>query len=138
MTEQRSIIHDDGGAAVVEFAILSPLLIAMLAGILAFGEYFWMSHTVQQAANDAARAAVAGLDAPERSSLVDASVAVSVANSGFMQGSRTHTSVVDSPNTITVTLSYDSSDMPIWALNRLVPMPQSTIARTASVRMGGY
>ncbi|GAA3263164.1 hypothetical protein GCM10020258_28240 [Sphingomonas yabuuchiae] len=41
-------------------------MLTMLMGIVSFGEYFLTAHLVQQAANDAARAALAGMSATER------------------------------------------------------------------------
>jgi Flp pilus assembly protein TadG len=35
-------------------------------GILVYGQYFMLAHSVQQAANDGARAAITGLDAADR------------------------------------------------------------------------
>jgi len=53
----RRLRRDQSGATAVEFAFLAPVLILILMGITGYGGYFWMSHSVQQLANDAARAA---------------------------------------------------------------------------------
>jgi hypothetical protein len=47
----------------------APAFIVVLLGIMSFGGYFWLAHSVQQLANDSARAAVAGLNASERQQL---------------------------------------------------------------------
>src|SRR5271163_3519674 len=62
------------GAAAVEFAIIGPVLVLMLLGVAAYGGYFWLAHSVQQLANDGARAAIAGLSQPERSQLAQSTV----------------------------------------------------------------
>ena len=47
----------------------------MLAGLLGYGHWFMIAHGVQQAADSAARAAIAGLDDAERAALVADAVA---------------------------------------------------------------
>ncbi len=64
----RRFGRDRSGATAVEFAFLAPVLMFMLMGIGGYGGYFWMSHSVQQLANDAARAAIPGTTATERAS----------------------------------------------------------------------
>ena len=60
---------DHRGVAVVELALTLPVLLALLMGIVGFGDYFLTAHLVQQAANDAARASLAGIAAAERKSI---------------------------------------------------------------------
>src|SRR3546814_20804742 len=49
-------------AAMVEMALVLPLFIALAMGILVYGRYFMLAHSVPQAANDGARAAIPGLE----------------------------------------------------------------------------
>ena len=58
------------GTSAIEFAMLAPLFILLLLGMVAYGIYFGASHSVQQIAADAARTAIAGLNATERKTLV--------------------------------------------------------------------
>ncbi|HSI16265.1 MAG TPA: TadE family protein, partial [Sphingomonas sp.] len=44
------------GVAVVEMAIVLPVLLVILMGIVTYGSWFLTAHSVQQVANDAARA----------------------------------------------------------------------------------
>lgn len=60
---------DQSGAVAVEFALLAPLLFAMLFGIMVMGYFMGVSHSVSQLASGAARASVAGLDMAERTDL---------------------------------------------------------------------
>jgi Flp pilus assembly protein TadG len=46
---------DTAGTSAVEFAMLAPLFILLLLGMVAYGIYFGASHWVQQIAADAAR-----------------------------------------------------------------------------------
>jgi Flp pilus assembly protein TadG len=47
-----------GGAAAVEFAIVAPLFLLLLAGIMEFGQAFRIQHSLSTAARRGARAAV--------------------------------------------------------------------------------
>ena len=74
MAVELPLSADRRGAAIVEFAILLPVLIVMLFGMLAYGQYFLLAHSVQQLANDAARATVAGVTPAERLTIAGATV----------------------------------------------------------------
>lgn len=50
----------DGGAAAVEFALIVPILAALLLGIIQFGWYFFIANSTSSAAREAARRVVVG------------------------------------------------------------------------------
>ncbi|WP_370656501.1 TadE/TadG family type IV pilus assembly protein, partial [Klebsiella pneumoniae] len=54
------------GAAAVELALVGPVFFLLLVGMVVYGAWFWMAHSVQSAVSEGARAAIAGLDAAER------------------------------------------------------------------------
>jgi len=54
--------RDEGGAAAVEFALLLPLLVLLLFGIIQFGIAFNARIQATNAAREAARMAVVGVD----------------------------------------------------------------------------
>lgn len=58
----RKLFRHQHGTAVIEFAILTPVYLLLLTGMLAYGIYFGAAHALQQLAADAARTAIAGLD----------------------------------------------------------------------------
>src|SRR3546814_9897733 len=59
----------------------SDLLVTLLLGLVCYGQYFLIAHSVQQIANDAARATIGGLTSDERSRLaVDAADAAAAFN----------------------------------------------------------
>ena len=97
-----------------------------------------MSHSVQQLANDAARAAVGGLDAAERQSLAQQVVSSEALSYPSLDGARTHVSLVDTTTQLTVNVAYDASGSPFWAASGLVPMPSTTLTRSATIKLGGY
>ncbi len=128
----------EDGATAVEFALLSPVLVLMLAGITGYGGYFWISHSVQQLANDAARAAVAGLDTTERTSLAQQAVSAEVGGYSSLDASRVTTTLNVNASAMTVSVTYDASGSAFWAMRGLTPMPSTTVVRQAVIRLGGY
>ena len=69
-----TLARGERGAAIVEMALVLPLLLALLMGMLVYGQYFMLAHSVQQAANDGARASIVGLDAADRSAVASRAV----------------------------------------------------------------
>lgn len=134
---RRRLRGDQSGATAVEFAFLAPVLIFMLMGITGYGGYFWMSHSVQQLANDAARAAIPGTTAAERASLAKAAVAASAGDAELIPA-KVSTEVIDHDGRLTVAVSYDAAQSFAFAVRGLTPMPSDQIRRQASVQLGGY
>jgi Flp pilus assembly protein TadG len=52
--------HDDRGAAAVEFALVLPILIVLVFGIIQYGIYFWARQSAVAAAREGARRASVG------------------------------------------------------------------------------
>jgi Flp pilus assembly protein TadG len=127
---------DRRGTAIVEFALVLPILICLLMGVLGYGQYFLLAHNVQQIANDAARATVAGLDADERASLARQSVADDVAGLREFAASRVATQVTESGDAIAVAVTLDAHGLAPFT-TPIVPMPAPQIERRAVVRRGG-
>lgn len=139
------IIHrhwasDRRATSAVEFALISPLFILLLVGMLAYGIYFGASHSVQQIAADAARAAVAGLDTDERQAIVDRYIDAYGSGYPLVDAEKLTIVAADDPagdGEFTVALSYDAGDLPIWNLLPDLPLPGRTIVKRAVVRIGG-
>ena len=128
--------RDRRATAVIEFALLFPLLALVLFGILGYGQYFLLAHSAQQLANDAARATVAGLSVSERRTLALASVARELASLPELQADTVTTDVTEAAELVTVRVRVDASAMPLMHMAWL-PMPPSTIDRRAVMRPGG-
>jgi Flp pilus assembly protein TadG len=128
------------GTAAVEFAMVVPILIVMLFGIITFGAYLAVIHGVQQLAAEAARAAMGGLDDTERAGLATQNVTANVAAYPLLTPARMHVGAVTdaATQTFTVTLNYDASNLWIYALPALVPAPNPLIVRSAAIQRGGY
>lgn len=124
----------------VEFALLAPLFIFLLLGMVAYGIYFGASHSLQQISADAARTAVAGLDATERQTLVSQFIAANAAGYPFIDALKLTVAADDSTadaNQFVVSVTYDARDLPIWNLFRTLPLPDTTISRRSTIRIGG-
>ncbi len=134
----RRFLRADSGVAAIEFAIVTPVLLVFLLGVICYGAYFWMAHDVQQLANDSARSALAGLDADERRTIANETFSRNVSNLGGLDAAKAQLKVREAGDGITVTVSYDATGSAFWQVMDLFPMPSTTIVRSASVTLGGY
>lgn len=134
----RRFLIADHGVAAIEFAIVTPILLVFLLGVICYGAYFWMAHDIQQLANDSARSAIAGLDADERRAIATKTFSRNVANLGGLDAAKAQLKVREAGDGITVTVSYDATGSAFWQVMDLFPMPSTTIVRSASVTFGGY
>jgi Flp pilus assembly protein TadG len=129
------------GVAAIEFALVAPVLLLIMVGILFFGLYFGAVHSTSQLAADAARASVAGLSDAERADLAITTVSKSAANYPLLTPSKISVEAAPSPTDSTsfkVSVRYDASDMPIWGFARMLPLPPKIIVRTSVIKRGGY
>ena len=129
------------GAIAVEFAIIAPVFLMIVFGIVMYGSYLSVVHGVQQLAAEAARSSVAGLSEGERSSLANSYVTGNVNTYPLIDPAKltvnAATSVSDA-NVFVVSVNYDASGMFIYSLPTFVPAPSSTIVRSAAIPRGGY
>jgi Flp pilus assembly protein TadG len=132
----KSLLTDRAGSTLVEAAFALPLLVLLLLGILAYGSWFMTAHSLQQAANDAARAAVAGLTGTERRQLIDQSLLASRAAFPVPGADTIAVTVGESSGFCTVTLRYNLSNAAIFAAIPF-PLPGSALERSAVVRISG-
>ena len=139
MSPRKSFLKAKDGASAVEFALIAPMFFMVLLTMLAFGIYLSAANSVQQIAADAARSAVAGINATERKALVTAYVNTTTFNHPLIRRERlTVTSLDDplNPNQFTVSVDYDARDLPIWNLYSYV-MPDQHIRTFSTIRLGG-
>lgn len=125
------------GVAAIEFAMVAPLLIFLMMGIIVYGGWFWMAHTVQALASESARSAIAGLDASERELLAKNLVTAQAPDLG-LDPKLISTLVVSTADRFEVEIVYDTRKHPLMALAVIMPKPPAMISRTAVVRLEGY
>lgn len=126
--------RDARGGVLVEAAFALPLLVALLLGILLYGSWFMIAHSLQQAANDAARAAVAGLDTDERRALVEQSVTAARASFPAPRADTIGIGTSEASGYYRVTLRYDLAQAPMFAAVP-IPAPSGVLERGAVVRL---
>ena len=131
-------MRDMRATAAIEFAILTPVFLLMLTGMMAYAIYFGAANSIQQLTADAARTAIAGLNQAERNTLVDAFL---TNNAGeYLLIDQAKVTIGDKPGDPTqylVTVRYDASDLPIWNLYLPLPLPSPVITYTSTIRRGG-
>ena len=129
-----------GAVAAIEFAIVAPLYLFLLVGMVAYGIYFGASHSLQQISADAARASVAGVSPDERALLASRFIDLNAAGYPFIDPAKLSVTVGGSAvdaDQFDVVVSYDAAELPIWSLFRGLSMPGQTISRRATIRIGG-
>ncbi len=129
------------GAIAIEFAMIAPVFLMIVFGIIMYGSYLSVVHGVQQLAAEAARSSVAGLNESERSTLANSYVTGNVNSYPLINPARLTVNAATSgsdANVFVVTVNYDASGMFIYSLPAFVPFPSPTIARSAAIPRGGY
>ncbi|MGX7872060.1 TadE/TadG family type IV pilus assembly protein [Mesorhizobium sp. ORM6] len=140
MVRRREFRTDASGTSAVEFALLSPLFILLLLGMVAYGIYFGAASSIQQIAADAARTAIAGLNQTERQTLVATFLANNASGYPFVDSSKLTYQANDSTadgSQFVVSIQYDARNLPIWNLFPGITMPGTTITRQSTIRVGG-
>lgn len=130
------IASDRRGVAVIEFALVLPLLAVLLLGVLGYGQYFLLAHSAQQIANDAARATIAGLSSAERVALANAMVAREIMQLPNMGAGQVAVAVEEAGDLVNVHVRLDATSNALFSL-QMLPMPDALIERRGTVRMGG-
>ena len=139
--QDRGLADDRKGVAAVEFALVFPIFVIMIFGIVIFGSYLVVVHGVQQLAAEAARSSVAGLTDSERASLAQNYVTANVQYYPLMSPNRITVDAAASSsnaNVFVVTVTYDDSSSFIYFLPQFLPAPSPTIVRSAAIPYGGY
>ena len=132
-------IHDRRGSTAVEFALVAPILIVLLFGIVAFGAIIGVDNGLQQLVAEAARASVAGLSDPERQQLAQASVTANAASYPFIDPTKIGLATTDPTSTsFQVTVTYDMSGLFAYRLLSGLPLPSAAVKRSAVVQRGGF
>jgi Flp pilus assembly protein TadG len=130
------LAKDRRGLAVVEMALTLPILLMFLFGILSGGCWLAIAHEVQESANEGARAALAGLNAPERAALASDAARTVLAGTYGISQTDIGMQVEDDGQRLTLNVTYDGSANPLMNLP-ILPASSTTIRRQASVVLNG-
>jgi len=130
----RRLARNARGAAMVEMALVLPIFLVLLMGILVYGQYFMLAHSVQQAANDGARAAITGLDAADRLAVATRAVDRSLAGVRGVSPATRSVAVSETTEAVTVAVTFT---VPEGAFIRssFVPSPGDVIRADATFEL---
>lgn len=130
----RFLRAGDGGSA-LEFALLAPVLCALLLGIVQIGLFLGLAHSLEQISADTGRYAVVGLEAGERRMLADHWVKVEAAGYPLVRQEKIAAATREADGALTVTIAYDASDLPqIPFFGALIGLPRM-IQRSATLQI---
>jgi Flp pilus assembly protein TadG len=136
-----AMILNRSGASALEFAIVLPVFLLIVLGILTYGIYLGSVHSVEQLAADAARASVAGLSDSEHVQIATQHVTTNAGDYPLLNASKIAVEAGASPSDASqfrVMVRFDASDLPIWIMSGIVPMPDRVIERTSIIKRGGF
>ena len=129
------------GTAAVEFAIIAPLFLMMVLGMLGFGIFLGAVHSTRQLTSDVARATIAGTTEVERHTIAHNFVVQNLKSYAFLDLDHIDVTVNDSEsaaNQFEVQISFRADELPVWSLMDFVPQPRKTITATATIKNGGF
>ena len=134
----RRFFENKQGASAVEFALIAPFMLLLVAAILAYGSIFATSLSLQQIAAETARATIGGLSDAERETLAQGKLAAISANYPMLDPAKV-TFVFNAAagsELSRVTLTYDLSSHPAYALDKLLPLPASPLSYSLIITDG--
>lgn len=129
---------DSAGSMAVEFALLCPILVVLLMGVISYGSWLWLAQSMQGIASEAARAAIGGMDDAEREALARAEVAQLAQHLFQVSAADVDVDVETSAHQLRVVLRYDSTHHPLMQAATVLPRPPELVQGVATVRTGGY
>lgn len=115
-------------------ALVLPLFLALLMGIMVYGQYFMLAHAVQQSANDGARAAIVGLNTADRRAIATRAVDRSMKSIGGFSPAARAIAITETGDALTVAITYTA---PASHLLRsgFVPSPGHVIRASATFEL---
>jgi Flp pilus assembly protein TadG len=128
------------GVSAVEFALVSPIILVLLFGIVCFGTVENTYIGVQQLTSEAARASVAGLSDTERSQIVQTFITSNIGSYAFLDPTKisaTSSTINANPSTYQVSVTYNMSGSFIYQFGSFLPLPSPLVQRSAVVLNGG-
>ena len=131
----RGINGSREGSAAVEFALIAPVFILMICGMVVYGSWFSLAQSVQSLATEAARASIGGVDVAERRNLASAYIQSHKSVAGLHAPNVVEQVDVSDVET-RVSVRFDTTGHPVRAMSQLIPSPPAVIERTAVVLSG--
>lgn len=113
-------------------------MLLLVAAILAYGSLFATSLSLQQVAAETARATIAGLSDAERKSLAQSKLNDISDKYPMLDPSKVTFTFNETAGSelSRVTLTYDLSEHPAYALEKLLPLPSSPLSYSLIITDG--
>ncbi|HOZ28298.1 MAG TPA: pilus assembly protein [Hyphomonadaceae bacterium] len=129
---------DKRATSAVEFALIAPFLLLLVAAILAYGSIFATSLSLQQIAAETARATIGGLSDAERKTLAQAKLNAIADDYPLLDVAKVTFSfdAGTGKELSRITLNYDMVNHPAYTLDKLLPLPRSPISYSLIVTDG--
>ena len=133
------------GAAAVEMAIVLPLLLMVIGGLVDFGRAFYLNAVITNASREGARMVAMGYDTTRAQTRVNTALGTPSAL-GALTPNISFTTCPNGANTATSTVSIPSgaaNNQFHWLVLNVVPsffggnVPAPTLTATGSMRCGG-
>lgn len=137
-TGMGAFSRDTKGTSAVEFALVAPFLLLLVGAILAYGSIFATSLSLQQVAAETARATIGGLSDGERTTLAQAKLAAISDKYPMLDPGRLNFAFDQGigGDVSRVTLTYDMTTHPAYALDKLLPLPASPLSYSMIITNG--
>ncbi len=132
---RKSAQADESGAAAVEFALVSVLLLTLLFGIVQYGYYFFQATSAEHGAREGARLAAVGVNscATWQAEVVERAGSANVSASNV---DMTYSPAFDVGAEITVTIAWTRQDFGFPFVPFLGSGTQTEIAKTRAEYLG--
>ncbi|MDF1679820.1 TadE/TadG family type IV pilus assembly protein [Ponticaulis sp.] len=131
----RHFFKDKRGASAVEFALVAPVLMFILAAIVGYGMVFLTAISLQQLGADVTRATIGGFSVSEKRELAAEHLAVARREYVLIDNDQVAVNVVYDTDTETtvVEIAYDTTGHPVELFRGLIPMPANTFTVRQSI-----
>lgn len=131
----RHYFEDKKGASAVEFALVAPVLMFILAAIVGYGMVFLTAISLQQLGADVTRATIGGFSVSEKRELAAEHLAVARREYVLINNDQVVVDVVYDTETETtvVEIAYDTTGHPVELFRGLIPMPANTFTVRQSI-----
>ena len=131
----RHFIEDKKGASAVEFALVAPVLMFILAAIVGYGMVFLTAISLQQLGADVTRATIGGFSVSEKRELAAEHLASARNEYVLINNNQVAVDVVYDTDTETtvVEIAYDTTGHPVELFRGLIPMPPNTFTVRQSI-----
>lgn len=134
---RRSIIKACDGVSALEFAIIAPVAVLILFGVISYGLIFTLHLELQHLLAETSRATIPGLDTRERRELAETEFGQRAGRYAFLDAAAAVIDVADDGLATRVRITYDPTDGPAWIFDGLLPLPEAPMVYEQTIRNGG-